>query len=213
MNNEIVYMALGFSAQILFSARMLIQWFLSEKAKKVVSPTIYWQLSLLASFIFSIYGWLRGDFAIILGQLFSYYVYIWNLNKKNHWKSIPVLFRSAILITPLIALTFVVLNGEESVDKLFGTVPAGLLVFGSIGQLIMTFRFVYQWLYSRKRDESILSSGFWGISLLGSLITIVYAIFRLDIVLLIGQGTGFITYGRNLYLSLREKKELTDKNI
>ena len=35
----------GFLAQLLFSARLLLQWIMSEKAKKVVSPSIFWKLT------------------------------------------------------------------------------------------------------------------------------------------------------------------------
>ena len=48
--------SLGFIAQILFSARLLIQWWRSEKAGKVISPTIFWQLSVIASFLLIVYG-------------------------------------------------------------------------------------------------------------------------------------------------------------
>ena len=88
MNNYIVF-GIGFLAQALFSARLVVQWLLSEKARKVVSPTSYWQISILASYLLFVYGWVRDDFAIILGQYISYYIYIWNLNTKNHWKELP----------------------------------------------------------------------------------------------------------------------------
>ncbi len=199
------YFVLGFLAQGLFSARMLVQWVLSEKEKKVVSPTIYWQISLLASFLFSIYGWLRGDFAIILGQVFSYYIYIWNLNNKNHWKSMHLLVRAAIIFTPIVALGFVFYNGDHSVERLFGNIPLGLLLFGSAGQIIFTFRFIYQWWYSKSRGESLLPSGFWILSIIGSVITICYGVFRKDPVLIIGQSAGFATYARNLWLAKKEQ--------
>lgn len=201
MSSSIWVFALGFLAQFLFSARMFIQWILSEKAKKVVSPTIYWQLSLLASFLFSIYGWLRGDFAIILGQIISYYVYIWNLNSKNYWKEINYIIRKVIVLMPFAALFYVLYNAESSLDKLFNNIPLSLLLFGSAGQIIFTLRFVYQWWYSKRMGESVLPAKFWILSLVGSAITIAYGIFRRDPVLIIGQSTGFITYARNLWLS------------
>ena len=34
--------AIGFLAQAFFSARILIQWILSERAHRVVSPSAYW---------------------------------------------------------------------------------------------------------------------------------------------------------------------------
>ncbi len=194
------YVVIGFLAQGLFSARMFAQWILSEKAKKVVSPTIYWQLSLLGSLLFSVYGWLRSDFSIILGQIFSYYIYIWNLNSKNSWKEIPGVIRLLILLIPFLALGYVLYNGTVSLNHLFEGISLGLLLFGSIGQLIFTFRFVYQWWYSRSRGESLLPSGFWAISLIGSLIIFVYGVIRKDPVLLIGQSFGLVTYARNLWL-------------
>ena len=46
----------GFLAQLFFSARILLQWILSERAKKVISPTIFWQLSLVGSYLLFLYG-------------------------------------------------------------------------------------------------------------------------------------------------------------
>ena len=209
MENNTWYFALGFMAQLLFGLRMLIQWIMSEKEKKVVSPTIYWQISLLASFLFSLYGWLRGDFAIILGQIFSYYIYIWNLNNKKQWTNVHPLIRYIVLLTPIVALGFVIYNGDYSYKHLFGSVPFWLILFGSAGQIIFTSRFIYQWLYSRSRGESLLPPTFWILSLVGSGITIAYAIFRKDPVLIISQLGGFITYSRNLWLG-RSKAAASD---
>lgn len=191
--------ALGFSAQLLFFTRMLIQWLLSEKAKKVVSPTIFWQLSLLGSFLFLIYGWLREDFAIILGQIIAYYIYIWNLNSKNQWGSLHFILRQIIVFMPIITLVCFFLKYDFT-DKLFGTIPLGLILFGSAGQIVFTLRFVYQWWYSREKGESLLPAGFWILSLIGSFMIISYGIFRKDPVLILGQSVGFITYTRNLWL-------------
>src|SRR5574344_1309121 len=109
MDKWLIY-ALGFIAQGLFSARTLVQWFLSEKAKKVVSPTIFWVLSLIASYIFFIYGWLRNDFAIMLGQVIAYYVYIWNLGAKGVWSKMGATGRwllvSILLLTPIVGICF-----------------------------------------------------------------------------------------------------------
>ena len=84
MSQYLIYV-IGFLAQLLFSARLLVQWIASERARKVLSPTLFWQLSMVASFMLCIYGWLRNDFAILFGQLIAYYIYIWNLNAKGAW--------------------------------------------------------------------------------------------------------------------------------
>src|SRR5574344_1552140 len=109
MSNWLIY-SLGFVAQGLFSARILVQWIMSEKAKRVVSPTIFWVLSLIASYIFFIYGWLRDDFSIMLGQVIAYYVYIWNLGKKGVWHKISRWWRwlvvFVLLLTPVVGISF-----------------------------------------------------------------------------------------------------------
>lgn len=198
---------IGFLAQLLFSARLLLQWIMSERAKKVVSPSIFWKLSLIGAYLLFIYGWLRDDFAIILGQLISYYIYIWNLDKKESWRKVPFGIRYIILLTPVAAVFYMLKDIPAFVDQFFRNddIPLGVLIFGSMGQIIFTLRFVYQWLYSRRKNESMLPLGFWLISLSGSLIIVAYALYRRDPVLILGQSTGLIVYCRNIYILKKSK--------
>ena len=83
-------------------------------------------------------------------------------------------------------------------------IPLLLLLWGSIGQILFTFRFVYQWVYSERMKESHLPLGFWMLSLTGSLMILSYAIFRKDPVLLLGQLFEFIIYTRNIILGLKK---------
>ena len=196
---------IGFLAQVFFSARILLQWILSERAKKVISPAIFWQLSIVGSYLLFVYGWLRDDFAIILGQIISYYIYIWILDKKHQWKKLPFIIRTLLLLTPVAAILYMLKDASAFVDQFFRNekIPLWLLIYGSMGQIIFTLRFVYQWIYSKRKDESLLPIGFWVISLFGSLIIVSYAIYRRDPVLILGQSTGLIAYSRNIYLSRR----------
>ena len=82
--NWLVY-GIGFLAQGFFSARILVQWILSERARKVLSPSVFWILSIAGSYLLCLYGVLRHDFAIVLGQFISYYIYLWNLKAKGIW--------------------------------------------------------------------------------------------------------------------------------
>ena len=200
---------IGFLAQVFFSARILLQWILSERAKKVISPAIFWQLSIVGSYLLFVYGWLRDDFAIILGQIISYYIYIWNLDKKHQWKKLPFIIRTLLLLTPVAAILYMLKDASAFVDQFFRNekIPLWLLVYGSMGLIIFTLRFVYQWIYSKRKDESHLPIGFWVISLMGALIIVSYAIYRRDPVLILGQSTGLIAYSRNIYLSRKAGKK------
>lgn len=197
----------GFLAQALFSARILVQWIMSERARRVLSPTLFWVLSLIASCLLCFYGWLRDDFAIVMGQVIAYYIYIWNLNIKGVWHKMPSLLRAAVMLLPLALIVPVAHDAGAAVDRFFGNddIPLWMVIYGSAGQVIFTFRFIYQWLYSRRRGESELPGGFWIISLTGSLIIVSYAIFRHDPVLILGQGVGLIAYTRNLMLWRRNR--------
>lgn len=207
MPDYIVY-AVGFVAQLMFSARLIVQWIKSEKARKVVSPILFWQLSLVAAFLLFIYGWLRDDFAIILGQIITYFIYIWNLRVQGNWRNVPKAFRMISYIVPFFIVIYMLSDYQYHINRLFNNkdIPLLLLLWGSVGQVIFTMRFIYQWLYSKRRGFSVLPMGFWLISLLGSIMILSYAVYRLDPVLFIGQSFGFVIYLRNVFLILRERK-------
>ncbi|HZL10034.1 MAG TPA: lipid-A-disaccharide synthase N-terminal domain-containing protein [Prolixibacteraceae bacterium] len=203
-------LVIGFVSQVLFFMRTLLQWILSERARKVLSPTIYWVLSIVASYLFFIYGWFRNDFSILLGQLVSYYIYIWNLNETGVWNKLNVFLRAILVVTPIFAIGFVLKDSHLFFENFLQnkSIPVWLVIFGSLGQLVFALRFVYQWIYSMKRNESLLPLGFWIISLVGSGIIVVYGLIRVDPILIMGQSVGFVAYTRNIFLYRQEFKKL-----
>lgn len=209
--SQLLIYGIGFVAQGFFSARILVQWILSEKAKKVLSPSIFWILSICGAYLLCIYGWLRNDFSIVLGQFISYYIYLWNLNMKGVWKRMHVILRVLLLITPVIAISYVARDAQRFMEHFFNVddIPMWLIIYGSAGQVLFTLRFIYQWFVSRKDGESVLPPGFWIISIIGSSIIVSYGFIRHDPVLILGQSFGLISYVRNLIIghkaSRREK--------
>ena len=201
MNHWLVY-SVGFIAQLLFSSRLVIQWIVSEKQRKVITPATFWSLSLLASLLLFIYGYLRQDFAIMLGQGLTYFIYIRNLQLQGEWKKIPQLARWFLFLFPALVVVYYFNNNKIDVNLLFKNeaIPYWLLILGIVSQVIFTFRFIYQWLYSEYKKASILPFGFWLLSLIGSLLILTYAIFRKDPVLFVGHSLGTIIYTRNLIL-------------
>lgn len=209
MDNDWIIYVIGFAAQILFSSRMIMQWVLSEKQKKVLTPVLFWELSLLASILLFIYGYFRNDFAIMLGQSLTYFIYIRNLYFQGQWQKISVFFRIILLAFPVLIVVYSNFNNEYNLEQIFDNenIPLWLLVLGSIAQLVFTLRFVYQWLYSEKRKKSSLPLGFWWLSLAGACLVLIYAIFRKDPVLLIGHLFGTLMYSRNIIIHLNENRE------
>ncbi len=209
MNNTLIFF-IGFTAQLLFSARMIVQWLKSETAGKVLSPLLFWQLSLAGSALFIVYGVLRQDVVITAGQLITYYVYIRNLmlitgTRKNQGSIIFI-----CVLFPIVAFLGLMLVGNSNfVIGILNNrdIPLLLLIWGSTGQIIFSFRFVYQWVSSERQKESVLPLGFWIISLLGATMLIIYAIVRLDPVLFFGQLFGTIVYTRNIIIHYKHKKQ------
>ncbi len=201
MSDWIIY-SIGFIAQILFSSRLFIQWFLSEKNKRIITPDIFWKLSLLASFLLFIYGYLRNDFAIMFGQSLTYYIYIRNLHLQNEWKRSPAWFRYFLLLFPVFIVIYAYNNGKYDLYQLLNNedIPNWLFALGVFSQVLFTMRFVYQWIYSEKKKSSELPVGFWVLSICGASLILTYAIFRHDPVLFIGHIAGLTIYIRNLFI-------------
>lgn len=199
--------SLGFVAQLLFFARTIVQWFKSEKAGHVLSPVLFWQISLVASILMLIYGILRKDFAIILGQFITFFIYIRNLQLQNEWKKIPGYFRIIISIMPIVCMAWMILSGNYSLNSILNNenIARWLLIFGIVAQVTFTFRFVYQWMVAEKNKESSLPVGFWYFSVIGAVMTIFYAIMRRDPVLIMGNLGGLVMYLRNLFLNYTQK--------
>lgn len=201
MKDWIIY-SIGFLAQILFSSRLLIQWITSEKQRKVITPSTFWTLSLIASFLLFIYGYLRLDFAIMLGQSLTYFIYIRNLQLQGQWQKFPKVIRYLLFIVPILIVIFYYNNNKIDLELLFKNeaIPYWLLILGIIAQVVFTFRFVYQWIHAERHKESTLPMGFWVLSLIGAGLILTYAIIRKDPVLFVGHLFGLIIYIRNAYL-------------
>ena len=204
----IVY-TIGFAAQFFFAGRTLFQWLYSERKKEVTSPSAYWGLSVIGAFLMFVYGVMRDDFSIILGQFISYFVYLWNLDAKGLWKKFSPVLKAVLVLTPFIAVGLLLHDAKSFVANMFQNedIPLWLVLFGSAGQIIFTLRFIYQWFYSHRRHESVLPRGFWIISLIGSGVIVAYGIFRKDPVLILGQSFGFVAYVRNLMLGFKKDNE------
>lgn len=79
--------------------------------------------------------------------------------------------------------------------------------FGLIAQTVFAARFIVQWVASERAGRSVIPLAFWFLSLIGSAMLLVYAIYRRDPVFILGQAPNLVIYMRNLHLRYREKRE------
>jgi lipid-A-disaccharide synthase-like uncharacterized protein len=73
------WMVFGVIAQLMFTGRFVVQWIASERARRSVMPVAFWWLSVGGGMATLVYGIVRREPIIILGQAFAVFVYIRNM--------------------------------------------------------------------------------------------------------------------------------------
>jgi len=73
------WLAFGLVAQLLFTARFLVQWISSERAGRSVIPIAFWFFSMGGGLMTLVYGVAKREPVIILGQSLATIIYIRNI--------------------------------------------------------------------------------------------------------------------------------------
>jgi len=79
------------------------------------------------------------------------------------------------------------------------------VIIGFAGQACFGGRFLVQWIVSEKRGESVVPPVFWYMSLVGGLMILSYAIYRMDPIFILAQALNPILYLRNIILMRRKR--------
>jgi lipid-A-disaccharide synthase-like uncharacterized protein len=71
---------IGWAGNVVFFSRFFVQWYATERLKRVVVPTAFWWLSLAGSLLLLIYGIFHNhDSVFIFAYAFTWIPYIRNL--------------------------------------------------------------------------------------------------------------------------------------
>lgn len=84
-----VWKVVGMLGNAAFFTRFFVQWYATEKRKRVVVPTAFWWLSLAGTLLFLTYSLHKRDSVFIIANLFPWIPYTRNLiihyrHKKAH---------------------------------------------------------------------------------------------------------------------------------
>jgi lipid-A-disaccharide synthase-like uncharacterized protein len=74
------------------------------------------------------------------------------------------------------------------------------VLFGFSAQFVFFLRFVVQWLYSEKKKQTVVPMSFWYLSIVGSIMILIYALKQKDPVFIAGQFLALFIYVRNIQL-------------
>lgn len=76
---ELAWVIFGLCAQLMFTARFLLQWIASERARTSVMPVAFWYFSLVGGVMLLAYALYRKDPVFVLGQALGVVIYSRNL--------------------------------------------------------------------------------------------------------------------------------------
>jgi len=207
-----VFFTIGMAGQVLFTARIVTQWWASEKAKQSVVPRSFWWLSVWGTVLLGVYAWSTKDVIFILGPTVNLFLYVRNLmlmrpNAQRRWSVISMLpLTVVVLFSGAVAVYF---SAQEK--QILEWIPSPFwAVVGLIGMALWTLRFPLQWIISERRGRSTLPPVFWWMSIAGALLLTAYAVFKVDWVFMLAFALNPIPAVRNLMLQYRKPKVLAD---
>src|SRR5688572_12099533 len=90
-------------------------------------------------------------------------------------------------------------------DKFLGITWTVWKVIGWCGNLIFFSRFFVQWYATEKKKQVVVPTAFWWLSLLGSLLLLIYGLSKKDSVFIFAYAFTWIPYIRNLMIHQRHK--------
>ncbi len=92
---------------------------------------------------------------------------------------------------------------QEALNYLYKNLIDPWILFGFLAQFVFFLRFVIQWVVLEKEKKSIIPIAFWYLSIIGSLMILVYSIKRADPVFITASIFNTMIYLRNIVLIKR----------
>lgn len=200
-----IFSVIGFAGQGLFTARMLVQWYASEKAKASVVPKSFWWLSVFGTLLLLVYAWFTRDLIFLIGPTLNLFLYVRNLMIAGRGRKLGNVLIPLAAVMVLSGGVAAYLTAEEKDIIALDASPLWLAV-GFTGTALWTLRFPVQWIISERLGRSVLPPVFWWMSLIGAGLLTAYAAYKPDAVFVLAYVLNPIPAVRNLMLIYRKPK-------
>lgn len=79
-------------------------------------------------------------------------------------------------------------------------------IIGWLGQAFFTSRFVVQWIASEREKKSVIPVSFWYLSVIGTVLLLIYGFYVKKPVYIVGYLFNSIVYIRNIHFIFRERR-------
>lgn len=80
------------------------------------------------------------------------------------------------------------------------------VLFGLLAQGVFFFRFVVQLYHTEKLKKVVVPMMFWYLSVLGTIMTLIYSFHIRDVVFILSSFLSFAIYFRNIYIQYKDSK-------
>lgn len=200
--------AVGLAGQAFFFSRFLVQWALSERAGRSLTPRVFWWLSLVGSVVLSFYSLQRDKHILLVGYLINGAIYVRNLQLQYSGRTASVSHGKLVALAVVAGIALVVagfLNLRTDPEA-----SLAWLVCAGVGQAIWSSRFVVQWWHTERSGESHFPRVFWWLSLLGNILLLAYALRLGYPTYIAGFVPGPLVQVRNLMLGRRKDPARAD---
>ncbi len=167
-----VWEGLVWAGQACYFSRFLVQWMLSEKAKRSVTPRIFWWLSLSGVLLAGTGAVGQEVWILVPAFVVNGFLYLRNLVLSGSEKPTrlgPIPAATLGLLAAVLLLYF----GMDKAPELEEGAEIWILA-GILGQCIWGTRFLVQWFLSEKLGKSHFPMGFWWLSVVGAMLNLVY---------------------------------------
>jgi len=200
-----VWELLGWFSTVCVFSRFVLQWILSERARRSVAPDLFWWISLVGAASFAAYCSHTKQYVLLIGTIINGLIYARNIllaRRGRRVSGIDMRVGSVLAITAIVSLSFAGLATMRS-D------PAASLMWvacAAVGQAIWSSRFVVQWWFAERSGFSHFPPAFWWTSLFGNLALLSYALHLRDPIYIASFLFGPVVQIRNITLTLRHQR-------
>lgn len=204
--------ALGWLGQALFFSRGLVQWLQSERAGKSVSTPTFWWLSLLGTLLLTFSSAYQNKPILVASFAINLGIYGRNLllcsTRFRHVDVHPLLAAglAAAMALGLWSAGPPRPPEADSVGVLWQAV-------GTLGLVLWSSRFLYQWWASERRGASHFDATFWWLSLAGNVPMLAYALRLGEPLYIASFALGPLTQSRNLVLLHRAARRQREAGL
>lgn len=211
-----LYYCLGLLPSLFFGLRFLIQWLQSEKRKSSYIDPSFWRFSLAGNLLLASHYFIQLQYPFMMLQVLNGFIAWRNLNFMQKKKPYSLNFSLFVLIGIFLLVT---VGFSLQSNPLWLQLPAAIEgenvsllwhVIGIFGASLFAARFWIQWWETERNGKSVLGTPFWILSIVGSLIALIYFIKTKDIISILNYSFGLIPYLRNLWLiKAQDRDKLT----